>query len=130
MMISKPPFIISPPPVPENLKNYLTNSTIQNRNLLNKCFDLKDLVRNLASVHVNDNDDDQKYYLGTTKFMLNFILIPLFLFLVSISLLFTVYFLYNRWVQEIDFQYPKFKLYIYLEIFNTANIQLTSTWMI
>jgi energy-converting hydrogenase Eha subunit H len=62
--------------------------------------------------------------------MLNFILIPLFLFLVSISLLFTVYFLYNRWVQEIDFQYPKFKLYIYLEIFNTANIQLTSTWMI
>jgi hypothetical protein len=96
MMISKPPFIISPPPVPENLKNYLTNSTIQNRNLLNKCFDLKDLVRNLASVHVNDNDDDQKYYLGTTKFMLNFILIPLFLFLVSISLLFTVYFLYNR----------------------------------
>jgi hypothetical protein len=96
MTISKPPFIILPPPVPENLKNYLTNSTIQNRNLINKCLDLKDLVINLASVHVIDNDNDQKYYLGTTKFTLNFILIPLFLFLVSISLLLTVYFIYNR----------------------------------
>ena len=102
MIILKPPLIISPPPIPENLKSYLVTlnnkSTIQNRNFLKNCFDLKDLVKNLTMEHytaTNDDDDDQKYLLGT-QFLLNFILIPLFLFLFSMFLLLTVYFLYNR----------------------------------
>ena len=114
--------IIAPPPIPINLKGYLStrnendNSTVQYQRLLrvfNKCLDIKKLIRNLTTseslrveeefhgyddyVAVTSDSDNDLQYLHT-QFLINFIFMPLLLILFAVLLILTVYYIYNRYV--------------------------------
>jgi hypothetical protein len=110
-MLERPPLIITPPPVPSELKSFLIIKNSKQKELSIKCLNLKEIIKNVTqSGQIEQHEEKRRdeiisktyEYLTLSKVddnyysLFNVIFIPLFIVLVTILVFLTVYFVFNR----------------------------------